>query len=422
MNLIKLGIRNIFRSKRRTLITLSAVSLGLALLIIGITLMNGIDKHSLNNIINSQTSHLKIFNKGYFEEKDELPTDKIINKSDLLIKDVRRVDSVVGAERRVLFPGSIIKGSDELPCICAGVEPDFDPLVFNIKESLVEGEWIEDGEYQIIIGKAFAEDLNLGVGDIITVRVITSRVDNQFTWNAVDFEIKGIFDTANPNVNSGFVFIPLEIAQEAMSLDSGITEIVIRLNTDDKDEILGVKKILQNKIEKAGLNYEVFSWDQLAGDFLAISKMKTKNTSILIMIMLFIASMGIINTMLMAVLERTREIGMMMALGMKRSEIKIVFLFEGGFIGVLGSLLGCVIGGLASWYLEVYGWSMKTLGNSYKEIVATIYPLKDTLYADLTFKPLIYTFLLGTFISIVATYYPASKAAKMNPVEALRHF
>lgn len=422
MSLIKLGMRNLFRFKRRTFITLSAVSMGLALLIIGITMMNGIDKQSLNNIINSQTSHLKIFKKGYFEEKDELPTDKTINKSNFLIEKIKNLEPVVGVERRIMFPGSLIKGSDEFPCIGVGIEPEFDPFVFNIKESLVEGEWLDDGEYQIIIGKSFAEDLNLGVGDLITARVITSKVDNKFTWNAVDFEIRGIFDTSNPNVNSGFVFLPIEIAQEAISLGPDVTEIVIRLNTNGSDNILKTKKILQNEIKNSGLDYIVYSWDQLAGDFLLISKMKTKNTSIMIMIMLFIASMGIINTMLMAVLERTREIGMMMALGMKKSEIRKVFLFEGGFIGVMGSLLGCMLGGLGSWYLEVYGISMRSFGETYEEIVAAFYPVKGTFYADLTFEPLLYTFLLGTFISIAATYYPANRAAKMDPVEALRHF
>ena len=422
MSLIKMGLRNIFRFKKRTFITLSAVSLGLALLIIGITTMNGVDKHSFNNIIDSQTSHFKIFKKGYFEEKDELPTDKVIDKGDELLKKIRGLSQVVGAEKRILFPGSLIKGSDELPCVGVGIEPAHDPSVFNIRQSMIDGEWIEEGEYQILLGKSFAEDLNLGVGDIVTARVITSRIDNNFTWNAVDFEIKGIFDTANPNVNSGFVFLPIEAAQEVMSLESGVTEIVIRLTSDDDELIKEVNDSLSGMVRDSGFDYEVFSWNKLAGDFLAISKMKTKNTSMLIMIMLFIASMGIINTMLMAVLERTREIGMMMALGMKKSEIKKIFLFEGGFIGVLGSLLGCILGALGSWYLEVYGISLKAFGESYTEIVAALYPLKDKFYADLTFGPVFYTFLLGTAISVVATYYPASRAARMDPVEALRHF
>jgi len=422
MSLIKMGMRNIFRFKRRTFITLSAVSLGLALLIIGITMMNGVDKHSLTNIIDSQTSHLKIFRNGYFEKKDEIPTDMIISDAEVLLEKVRKLDRVSGAEKRVLFPASLIKGSDELPCVGVGMEPGIDESVFNIRQSLIEGEWVEEGEYQILLGESFAEDLGLGVGDMVTARVITSRTDDQFSWNAVDFEITGIFDTANPNVNSAYVFLPIQAAQEVMSLDSGVTEIVIRLKTDDTGVLNEMRGELERLIGEAGASLSVFTWDDLAGDFQAISQMKTKNTSMLIMIMLFIASMGIVNTMLMAVLERTREIGMMMALGMKKSEIKNVFLFEGGFIGALGSLVGCILGSLGSWLLEVYGISLKSMGENYNEMVAAFYPLKDRFYADLTFGPVFWTFLLGTLISVVATYYPASRAAKMDPVEALRHF
>ncbi len=415
-------MRNIFRFKRRTLITLSAVSIGLALLIIGISMMNGLDKQSLNNIINSQTSHMKIFNKGYYEEKDELPTDKVLKNCFPLLEKLKNIKHITGTERRILFPCSLIKGSDELPCIGAGIEPELDPFVFNIKQSLIEGTWLEDGEYQIVIGEDFANDMRIKLGDIVTARMITSKDENNFTWNALDFEVKGIFDTNNPNIDRGYIFLPLGITQDAMSMDSGVTEVVIRLDTFDINKIEEVKAQIKEEIRKGELGYDVFSWDQLAGDFLAISKMKTKNTVILIMIMLFIASMGIVNTMLMAVLERTREIGMMKALGMNRLEIKKVFLFEGGFIGVLGSLLGCFLGGLGGWSLEVYGMSMKSYGKTYEEVVAAFYPLKDTFYGDLTFDLMLYTFLLGTIISVAATYYPASRAAKMDPVEALRHF
>ncbi|MEN8154899.1 MAG: FtsX-like permease family protein [Acidobacteriota bacterium] len=421
-NLIKLGMRNIFRFKKRTFITLSAVSIGLALLIIGITLMNGIDKQSFNNIINSQTSHIKIFKTGYFEEKDELPTDKVLKDCLPFLETLKKIKYIEGIERRILFPCSLINGSDELPCIGAGIETELDPFIFNVKESLVEGEWLEEDEYQIVIGKDFAEDMRLKTGDMVTARMITSKDDENFTWNAMDFEVKGIFETKNPGVDSGYIFLPLKLTREAMSMNSGVTEVVVRLGTLDFDRIQEVKTLIKEEINKSGLDYDVFSWDQLAGDFLAISKMKTKNTAILIMIMLFIASMGIVNTMLMAVLERTREIGMMKALGMNRWEIKKVFLIEGGFIGVFGSLLGCILGGLGGWYMEVYGLTMKSFGKTYQDVVSSIYPVKDTFYADLTFDVLLYTFLLGTLISVAATYYPASRAAKMDPVDALRHF
>jgi putative ABC transport system permease protein len=126
--------------------------------------------------------------------------------------------------------------------------------------------------------------------------------------------------------------------------------------------------------------------------------------------------------MLMAVMERTREIGMLSALGMKKWEIMTLFIFEGGFIGAIGSLLGCILGGLGSWYLEVKGWSIfSSFGETFQKLSQAVYPVKDVYYADLTLDVLVMTFLFGVAISVIAGFYPARKAAKLNPVEALKH-
>jgi len=422
MKLIKMGIRNIFRSKKRTLITLSAISIGLALLIIGLSLMNGIDKQSINNIIRSQTSHIKIFKKGYKEKRDEFPMNLTISENSPIFSFLEKLKTVLAVEKRVIFAGSLIKDNDELPCIGVGIDVLKDPKVFNIKESIISGGWLQEGKEQVLIGENFAQDMGLSVGDYVTVRMVTSKEGEQFSWNAADLEIRGIFDTKNPAVDSGYIFIPLHFAQESLSLNSEITEIVVRLRSDSK-------AILNESLDKIdeinrikNLELEVCSWKELAGDFLAISKIKSKSTSIIVLIMLFIASMGIVNTMLMAVLERTREIGMLKALGMNRLDIVKLFLIEGGFIGVLGSLLSCLIGGLGSWYLEVYGWSIESMGKIAKQISQAAYPVKDVFYSDLTASVLILTFLLGTAISIIASLYPAIKASKMNAVDALRYF
>jgi putative ABC transport system permease protein len=204
-------------------------------------------------------------------------------------------------------------------------------------------------------------------------------------------------------------------------MGSQVTEMVIRLNVEDnsdpKIEIL--KKDFEKILRKQNADLEAFSWKELAGEFLMISKMKTRNSSLIIFIMLIIASMGIVNTMLMAVLERTREIGMLSAMGMRKAEIIILFLFEGGIIGAIGSLLGCILGGLGGWYLEVHGWKLGT--DVFHDFMAAFYPLKNVFYADLTLDVLIMTFVLGTAIAVVTSFYPALKAARLNPVEALRH-
>lgn len=419
--LMKLAFRNIFRSKRRTLITFSAVSIGLALLIIMISLMNGIDKQSISNIINCQTSHIKIFKKGYFDKKDELPMDMTIKDPDRIRSLLKDIPGVVGTESRILFGAGVIKGTDELPCLGVAIDPDIDPELFVIKESLIEGEWLNAGDANMLVGKKLAEDIGLSVGDLITVRVITSTDKDDYSWNAIDLEIKGIFDTANPTVDSGRILIPLKQAEAGLSMKGEVTEIVVRLNSEDDAVVAAARQRISEALKTQEQDLEVFTWKDLAGTFLAISKMKTKNSSMIIFIMLIIASMGIINTMLMAVMERTREIGMLSALGMKKGEIMKLFVLEGGFIGVFGSLLGCILGGLVSWYLEVYGWNFTGWGETMQEVTSAIYPVEEVFYADLTFGALIMTLIFGILISIIASFYPARKAARLNPIDALRH-
>ncbi|MCP5052766.1 MAG: ABC transporter permease, partial [bacterium] len=284
--LIKFAFRNIFRFKRRTFITFFAISFGLALLVITISLMNGVDKQSISNIVNCQTSHIKIFKKGYFDENEKLPMHLTIKDPEgirALVKDIPRV---LNSESRILFGAGLIKGMDELPCLGVAVQPKLDPLVFNIKESLVEGEWLEPGEAKMLIGKDLAEDIGLSVGDSVTVRMVTSSQDDDFSWNAVDLEVKGIFDTGNPAVDSARLIIPLAQARDGLSMEGEVTEIVVRLDSDDDDVVTQAQNRIMEALKLQNEDLETVTWKDLAGTFLAISEMKTQRSSAIIMIML----------------------------------------------------------------------------------------------------------------------------------------
>jgi putative ABC transport system permease protein len=413
--LFKLAFRNVFRYKRRTIITFSAISYGLGLMAVGICLYNGVDTHAMDNIIDYQTSHLKILASGYFEEKDEVPLEFTVDEPQEIKSLLKDNQDIRGIESRILFQASIISGMDELPCLGVAIEPEVNPLVFKIKDSIIDGRFLEPSESKIILGSGLARDLGLKVGDDCTLRIFFSIED--FIWNALDLEIAGIAKTENPMVNRTTVFIPLSLAQEALSLENRVTELAIRI--EDRNKLLKVRNSIEARLATLDKDYEVVSFEEYASDFKELMRLRSRMQALIPLMMILIATLGIVNTMLMAVMERTREIGMLAAMGMRKKEVMLVFIFEGALIGIFGSIAACIIGGLGGWWLEAKGFSLAFLGEKITDIVSFM-PM--VVYkGDLTAGTLLFTLILGTVISILASFYPAYKAVKLDPIQALRH-
>jgi len=417
---IKLAWRNILRFKRRTFITFISSSFGLAMLVVTLSLMNGIDKDSMNNIINSQQSHLTLYAQGYYENRDEMPLDPSIADPEAFIHLLLQNPVIEAVESRIRFAATLINGSEELPCLGIAVEPARNPFLFNIKESLISGAWLADDE-AIVLGKNLADDMGLKTGDLVTLRLITSSDEEQFSWNALDVTVKGIYASGNPGIDRSALFLPLKVAQRALSKPDQATEIALKLKKGGDQHIASLKKALKPIMANSQQKFDAYSWKELENTFLTVSEMKTKRSSIIIMVMLLIATVGIVNTMLMAVMERTREIGMLSAMGLKRREIMTLFTLEGGIIGIIGAGCGCVIGGAITLYLKIHGLSMTSFGEAMTRMSEAIYPIKGVFYADLSLSVLLMVFIFGTLIALLASAWPACKAAKMDPIQALRH-
>jgi putative ABC transport system permease protein len=413
--LFKLAFRNVFRYKRRTIITFSAISYGLGLMALGICLYNGVDTHAMDNIIDYQTAHLKILARGYYEEKDEVPLEFTVDEPQEIKSLLKDNQDIQGIESRILFQASIISGMDELPCLGVAIEPEVNPLVFKIKDSIIDGRFLETSESKIILGSGLARDLGLKVGDDCTLRIFFSIED--FIWNALDLEIIGIAKTENPMVNRTTVFIPLSLAQESLGLENKTTELAIRIQ--DRNKLLKVRNSIEARLATLDKDYEVVSFEEYASDFKELMRLRSRMQALIPLMMILIATLGIVNTMLMAVMERTREIGMLAAMGMRKKEVMLVFIFEGALIGIFGSIAACIIGGLGGWWLEAKGFSLAFLGEKITDIVSFM-PM--VVYkGDLTAGTLLFTFTLGTVISILASFYPAYKAVRLDPIQALRH-
>lgn len=407
MKLLHIAWRNVFRHTRRTIITAAAISVGLSTMIFMNTMMNGMDKMASRNIIDFETSHLEIFALGYYREEGVFPLDTIIEEPGLIISKIARTPGIKEMTPRVKFQASISNGIDELPILGLGVDIEKEKQVFEIANSVVKGTYLQR-EGDVLIGKDLAGDMDLDIGALLTI--ITK--DRNGTYNAYDLTVAGIINTGHPLFDRNIAIISIGQAQELLAIGQGVTELCIRIR--DENKLAGLKENLTSAV---GKDYEVFTWKELNAAIFEISGMKRAGQFMIALIVIIIAAVGIINTMLMAVMERIPEIGTLKAMGFSNSGIVRMFIYEGGIIGTFGSLLGCLIGFLVSLYLVYVGLDLTSMLGD----IDIVYPMEFIIKGEIDYWTIFYVFLFGIFVSVFVTLWPIRKATKLQPVDALRH-
>jgi len=407
MKLLHIAWRNVFRHTRRTIITAAAISVGLSAMVFMNTMMNGVDKMASRNIIDYETGHLEIFALGYYREEGAFPLDTIVRDPEPVIREIEDVPGIKAITPRVKFQASISNGIDELPVLGMGIDIQKDKEVFEIANSVVEGTYLRR-EGDVLIGKDLAGDMDLFVGSFLTI--ITK--DRNGTYNAYDLTVSGIINTGHPLFDRNIAVLPIVQAQELLAIGKGVTELSIRASNENK-----LAALRQDLTSQVGKNYEILTWKELNAAIFEVSGFKRAGQFIIALVVVIIAAVGIINTMLMAVMERIPEIGTLKAMGFSNSGIVRMFIYEGGIIGIFGSLLGCLIGFLVSLYIVYVGLDFSNVfGN-----MDIVYPMKFIIKGELDYLMILYVFLFGIFVSVFVTLWPVQKATKLQPVDALRH-
>ena len=404
---LKLAWRNVFRHQRRTWITAAAISIGLGAMIASNTMMNGMDTMASYNIINYETGHLEIFADGYYREEGMFPLDTIIEDPDQVRKVVERIKGVQGLTERVKFPARVSNGIVEFPVLAIGINAQTESNVFRVHQSVVTGHYLENPS-DVVIGAQLAETMEIDTGAVLTVMMR----DRNGTFNAYDFIVAGLIYTGHPVLDANAAFIDLSVAQELLALGQGVTEISIRLNNESK--VFEMQKVIQQAL---GENCEVYNYKELYASIFEVSGLKRFMQLIVALVVIIIAAVGIVNTMLMAVMERIPEIGTLKAMGYRNREIIMMFLYEGGIIGIFGSVLGCLYGLLVSLIFVFVGLDFSSLFDT----AELGYPVEFFLKGKIDPVMVCMVFLFGVFVSIIVTLWPVRRATKLKPVDALRH-
>lgn len=344
------------RYKRRSLITASAIAAGILFSIYADGLLTGLDRESSLNMMQYETSGAKVYAAGYFPERKTYPADHRITREqrNSFSKWLETAFPSVSATPRysavcelVFSTADGLTGS--LNGLLYGIEPESDRRVFDTYRCVETGTWFSSSD-GAVLGSGIAHDLGVSAGDYITVQC---RGQGGFI-QTMDVPVTGIVRTGNPVVNETAVYMNLDYLDDMLELDGSVTEFCLNLGTLERQPARFTK--FRKAFDASGLNgLETYSWQELAQDVIALQKTKSSISGLMIFFMFVIAAVGVSNTILMSVAERKNEIGMLKALGYSSRYVKLLFMAEGFFIGVIGCLIGIFAAVPLTWYMVRYG-------------------------------------------------------------------
>ena len=402
MQLFKLAYRNFFRNTRRSIISGISVALAIMAIIFVRSYLSGFFENITDNVVKLISGHIRITTREYERRERMLPLAESIELSPEFYKSLPE-EQIELTSPRIKF--GVLLGEEELsvPALGYAIDPETEREIGGLHKRIVTGSYIQSGEKAAILGKGLAERLQVTVGDTLTI-ITRTAYDSPTGLNLL---VKGIFRTGIGGMDRSLFYIPLDVGQAMLDLEGRATEFVIIL----KDANKAIQ--IANSIN-LGPDYSVVPFQY--NPILRYLNIATVIYSIFYVIVLLVACSAIANTMLMIVFERTKEIGMMKALGFDKRSILSVLVIEASIIGILGSAIGAVLGATLSYWLKYQGIDISMMSST----TSSDMPFGPIIYAAPTPFIIITAFILGLVVTIIVALLPISRAARINPAKALK--
>ena len=368
-----------------SMISILGVAVGVGALIIVISVMSGFDEDLKSKIIGTY-SHIEITSDYGVKSSGELAG------SILGTPHVRAASPFLHGQALVRFGESVVGA------IAKGIDPAGEVTVNNIGQYITEGALDVSG-YGVVVGSELASKLRLKIGDTVTV-VTPGSIDG------IEFRVTGIFKSGMYEYDSSLLYMSIPAAQELFSARDLITGFSVKV--DDALRVDAVKGALQGAL---GPLYIVRSWLDLNRNLIEALKLEKTVMFIILALIVMVACFNIAGTLIMTVLEKTRDIGILKAIGASRMQVMAIFALQGTMIGLVGTASGALLGLGAAWCLKTY---------KFINLPSDIYYI-DKLPVRFDAGDILTIITASVVISIVATIYPAYRASKLDPVEALRY-
>ncbi len=402
--LLTISWRNIWRHPARSGVLLGAIIAGLWAGIMVSAMANGWVKQRFDNMILEELTHVQIHHPEFLAERESAMH---IDRADDLMRFLEQDDRVRNFTPRTLSDAMIQSPLTSSGVQIRGIDIHKEPRTTTFHENLTQGEYLDAGmRNPILLGEELAEKLNVGIGN----RVVLSfqDLDNHITSGS--FNIAGLFRTASNPYDERHVFVRARDLNTLLTEQTIWHEIAIILHDESLSNALAAD--LNRQFD--GIAAE--TWYELSPELRYITDMGGSMTFYIMVVIMLALAFGILNTMLMAIFERMRELGMLMAVGMSKIRIFLMIMLESVILTLTGAVAGLVIAHISVNYLARKGLDMTSVGGeSMAEFGydAVVYPIAAS-------GDYITTILLVSFTAILAAIYPAIKALRLNPVEVIK--
>jgi len=404
---LRIAWRNIWRHRRRTLIVAVAIALGMGLMMWYDGIIVGFDQAIYGNAIKVLGGNIQVHAEGYRLKADQTPLLPLTDDQKV-VEAASAQPQVLAATRRINTGGMISSREGAFAVRITGIEPEAEAEVNLAAQHVVAGRYLasDDGDV-IFVGKGLAEAMDVQVGDRMAM---TGRSTHQ-QMRLRTMTVGGIFDLGMPDIEKRTVYISLIEAQELYNLSGQSTEVAIVLKQ------LGQESTVIEALKPGLPGYEIDSWDKNFPELKSALGTKTAIMNIFSVVMLVIAGIGILNLLLMAVYERTREIGLLGALGLRPRQIWFLFILEGILMGLVGVAAGIVFGLAINGLLMKVGLDFTSFSNltGYMALVA------GKIYPSWGVEKLFMRATIVTIIAVLASLIPAREASRREPAEALHY-
>lgn len=408
-SLTKLATRNVLRNRRRSLITLFAIAGGLGLMIFSANIGFGSYQEMIRVGVSSLAGAVVIQGEGYQEEQD----------SEIVVEDGDAIAAAVAAEhpdavvvQRMFLQGLLNSPVNSVGVGVTAIQPGQEAQVSDWNEKIVEGEYLDDDARGIVIGVAMADTLGVEVGDKLVMMTqgeddVTSRL----------FRVRGLFRTGSAEMDGFIALIHIDAARELTGLPTASNQVSLHLpNIKDAEAIAASLGATYS-----GQALEVLTWQEAIPAINGLIEQDRKSNNIMMVFIGVIVAFGVLNTVLMSVMERIREFGVMLSLGMAPRYLSRLVMMEGLFLGTFAVAVGVAGAAAVTIPLSSSGMDMSSMLGGTETMDMAGIAISAVIYPAMDWGRIIGLCVGSVLLTALASAYPAWRAAQLKPVEAMNH-